>query len=123
MYVRTYACIQLASSAWNVSHDSVYMYTLETRRYPRETMDFIKLTVHARYSGVSLERREGKGREREKKKREKIPFLPLAFLPSVGRSLTRFTPGFTSPQILLPRYFSRCNSLTECFNVEIRSKQ
>lgn len=118
MYVRTYTCIQLASSAWNVSHDSVYMYTLETRRYPRETVDFIKLTGDTLAFRWNVEKEK-----REKKKQEKIPFLPLAFLPSVGRSLTRFTPGFTSPQILLPRYFSRCNSLTECFNVEIRSKQ
>lgn len=84
MYVRTYTCIQLASSAWNVSHDSVYMYTLETRRYPRETMDFIKLTVHARYSGVSLERREGKGREREKKNERKFLFFPWLFSLQLG---------------------------------------
>lgn len=94
MYVRTYACIQLASSAWNVSHDSVYMYTLETRRYPRETMDFIKLTVHARYSGVSLERREGK--ERKKKTRENS-FSSLGFSPFSWEIVDKVYARFYEP--------------------------
>lgn len=42
----------------------------------RETVDFIKLTVHARYSGVSLERRE--------KNERKFLFFPWLFSLQLG---------------------------------------
>lgn len=60
----------------------------------RETVDFIKLTVHARYSGVSLERREGKGRE---KKTKENSFSSLGFSPFSWEILDKVYARFYEP--------------------------
>lgn len=92
MYVRTYTCIQLASSAWNVSHDSVYMYTLETRRYPRETVDFIKLTGDTLAFRWNVEKEK-----REKKKTRENSFSSLGFSPFSWEIVDKVYARFYEP--------------------------